>query len=146
MDAERHTPTSSINSERILFLQNTLTISQNHGPWTPMVYYGTLDASMFWILEISNSMFSSTHMTTPLQDISVRWRHSIKSAGITIGLDFLLSRMGFPFWLKSKEVKIGNEKMSWIIIKEKLSERAVMKENGLRWVYLQERRITPKGT
>jgi len=32
------------------------------------------------------------------------------------------------------------------IIKEKLSERAVMKENGLWRVYLQERRITPKGT
>jgi len=31
-----------------------------------------------------------------------------------------------------------------MIIKERLSERAVMKENGLRQVYLQERRITPK--
>src|SRR5882724_9470321 len=30
--------TSGINSERILFPQNTLTFSQNHGPWTPMVY------------------------------------------------------------------------------------------------------------
>jgi len=33
-----------------------------------------------------------------------------------------------------------------MIIKEKLSERAVMKKNGLRQVYLQERRITPKRT
>jgi len=33
-----------------------------------------------------------------------------------------------------------------MIVKEKLSNRAVMKENGLGWVYLQERRITPKGT
>jgi len=33
-----------------------------------------------------------------------------------------------------------------MIIKEKLSERAVVKENGLGWVCLQERRITPKGT
>src|SRR5882724_9814235 len=32
-------PTSGNNSKRIPFLQNTLTISQNHGPWTPMVYY-----------------------------------------------------------------------------------------------------------
>jgi len=32
-----------------------------------------------------------------------------------------------------------------MIVKEKLSERAVMKENGLG-VYLQGRRITPKGT
>src|SRR5882724_3015578 len=59
--------TSDINSERILFLQNTKTISQNCGPWTLMVYYRTLDTSMFWILEISDSVFSSTHMTTPLQ-------------------------------------------------------------------------------
>jgi len=33
-----------------------------------------------------------------------------------------------------------------MIIKEKLSERAAMKENGLGLVYLQERRMTPKGT
>src|SRR5882724_2962356 len=57
-----------------------------------------------------------------------------------------VSRTGFPIQLKSKEVKIGNEKTSRVIIKEKLSERAVMKENGLRQVCLQERRITPKGT
>jgi len=33
-----------------------------------------------------------------------------------------------------------------MIVKEKLSERAVMKENGLGQVYLQGRRITPTGT
>jgi len=33
-----------------------------------------------------------------------------------------------------------------MIIKEKLSERAVVKEDGLRQVHLQERRLTPKGT
>jgi len=33
-----------------------------------------------------------------------------------------------------------------MIFQEKLSEKDVMKENGLRRVYLQERRITPKGT
>ena len=81
--------TFSINSERIPFPQNTLTISQNHGPWTPMVYYRTMDASMFQILETSNSMFFNTHTTTPLQDISVRQRHSTKSTCTTIGLDFL---------------------------------------------------------
>jgi len=32
---------------------------------------------------------------------------------------------------KGKEVEIGNEKMSQMIIKEKLLERVVMKENGL---------------
>jgi len=31
-------------------------------------------------------------------------------------------------------------------IKEKLSKRAVMKEEGLGKVFLQERRRTPKGT
>jgi len=40
--------------------------------------------------------------------------------------------MGFPIQLKSKEVEISNEKISQMIIKEKLSERAVLKENGLR--------------
>ena len=58
----------------------------------------------------------------------------------------LVSRTGFLTQLKSKKVKIGEEKTSQMIVKEKLSERAVMKENGLGQVYLQERRITPKGT
>jgi len=40
--------------------------------------------------------------------------------------------MGFLTQLKSKKVKIGKGKMSQMIIKEKLSERAVVKENGLR--------------
>ena len=34
----------------------------------------------------------------------------------------------FPTRLKSKKVEIGKEKMSQMIVKEKLSERAVMKE------------------
>jgi len=33
-----------------------------------------------------------------------------------------------------------------MIVKGKLSERAVMKENGLGGVYIQGRGITPKGT
>jgi len=33
-----------------------------------------------------------------------------------------------------------------MIIKEKLLKRAIMKEDGLRWVHFQERRLTPKGT
>jgi len=33
-----------------------------------------------------------------------------------------------------------------MIVKEKLLKRAVMKESGLGQMYLQERRITPKGT
>ena len=49
----------------------------------------------------------------------------------------ILSRMGFPTRLKCK--KVG-------IVKEKLSERAVVKEDRLRQVCLQERRLTPKGT
>jgi len=39
--------------------------------------------------------------------------------------------MGFLTQLKSKQVEISKEKVSQIIIKGKLSERAVMKENGL---------------
>ena len=41
---------------------------------------------------------------------------------------------------------IDREKTSQMIIKENLSKRAVMKENGLGQVHLQERRETPKGT
>jgi len=33
-----------------------------------------------------------------------------------------------------------------MIVKERLSKRAVMKENGLGQVCLQQRRLTPKGT
>src|SRR5882672_3484028 len=40
--------TSSLNSEMIPFLQNTSTISQApSGPFIPVVYYATSDASMF---------------------------------------------------------------------------------------------------
>src|SRR5882724_2712691 len=49
-------PTSGLNSKRIPFLQNTLTISQTHGPCTLMVYYGTPDASMSQIPESSDSI------------------------------------------------------------------------------------------
>jgi len=47
------------------------------------------------------------------------------------GSSIILSRMGFPTQLKRKKVKISKEKTSQMIVKEKLSERAVMKENGL---------------
>ena len=42
-----------------------------------------------------------------------------------------VSRTGFLTRLKSKKVEIGKEKMSRMIIREKLSERAVMKERRL---------------
>src|SRR5882724_12643568 len=58
----------------------------------------------------------------------------------------LLSRTGFPTRLKCKKVGIDKEKMSRMIVREKLSKRAVVKEDGLGWVYLQERRLTPIGT
>ena len=40
--------------------------------------------------------------------------------------------MGFPTQLKSKKVEISKGKTSLMIVKEKLSERAAMKENRLR--------------
>src|SRR5882724_6138157 len=81
--------TSGLNSERILFLQNTLTISQTpSGPSIPMVYYATSDASMFRTPAISNYMYSSTCMAIHLQVILVRQRPFIKSACNTIGPDF----------------------------------------------------------
>jgi len=58
--------TFGLNSKRIPFPQNTLTISQTpSGPLIPMVYYTTSDNSMFQSLEISNYVFSSTCMTIP---------------------------------------------------------------------------------
>ena len=39
--------------------------------------------------------------------------------------------MGFLTRLKRKKVEIGKEKMSQMIVREKLSKRAVAKENGL---------------
>jgi len=45
-------PTSNLNSKRIPIPQNTSTMSQTCGPLTLMAYYGTPDASMFWIPEI----------------------------------------------------------------------------------------------
>src|SRR5882724_5814141 len=82
-------PTSCLNSKRIPFPQNTSIISQTpSGPLILMVYYTTLDTSMFQTLAISDYMFFSTHMTTPLQVISVRQRPYIKSVCNTIGPDF----------------------------------------------------------
>src|SRR5882724_1488438 len=67
--------TSGLNSKRVPFPQNTLTISQTpSGPSILMVYYITLDASMFRTPTISDYVFSSTRTTTPLQVISVRQR------------------------------------------------------------------------
>jgi len=43
-----------------------------------------------------------------------------------------VSRSGYPIQLKSKEVEIGKEKTSQMIVKGMLSERAVVIENGLR--------------
>jgi len=49
-----------------------------------------------------------------------------------LGLPWPLSRTGFLTRLKCKKVRIDKEKMLRMIIREKLSKRAVMKENGLR--------------
>src|SRR5882724_4311160 len=82
------TLTSDLNFDRIPFLQNTLISSQISGPLTLMVCYGTPDASTFWTPEVFDSVFSNTRMTIPLEDISVRRRHYIKSGCTTTGLDF----------------------------------------------------------
>ena len=57
-----------------------------------------------------------------------------------------VSRMGFPTQLKCNKVGINKEKTLRVIVREKLSERAVVKEDGLGQVCLQERRLTPIGT
>jgi len=43
---------------------------------------------------------------------------------------FLLSRTGFPTRLKGNRVGIGKRKTSRVIVREKLSKRAVVKEDG----------------
>src|SRR5882724_74663 len=81
--------TSGLNFERVPFPQNTSTIDQTpSGPSILMVYFATSDTSMFQTPAISDYVFSSTHMTIPLQVISVRQRPFIKSTCNTIGLDF----------------------------------------------------------
>src|SRR5882672_8288889 len=81
-------PTSGLNSEMIPFPPNTSTLSQTpHGPSTLMVYSVILDVSMFQIPGISDSVFSSTRTTIPLQDISVRQRLFTKSECTTTGPD-----------------------------------------------------------
>src|SRR5882672_6886194 len=85
--------TFGLNSEMILFPQNTSTINLTpSGPSIPMVYYATSDAFTFRILAISDSVFFSTRMTTPFQVISVRQRLFTKSACTTIGLDLSMSK------------------------------------------------------
>jgi len=80
--------TADLNFKRIPFLQNTSISSQTHGPSTLMVLLRNSDESTFRIPEVFDSMFSNTHMTIPLQDISVRQRHYIKFGCTTTGLDF----------------------------------------------------------
>jgi len=58
----------------------------------------------------------------------------------------VLSRMDFPFQLKCKMVEINVDMMSRVTVRERLSKRAVMKEKGLGWVCLQQRRWTTKET
>jgi len=53
---------------------------------------------------------------------------------------------GFPTRLNGNKVGIDKGKTSRVIVREKLSKRAVLKEDGLGRVYLQERRLTPIGT
>jgi len=62
------------------------------------------------------------------------------------GSSIILSRTGFPTRLKSNKVGIDKGKTSRVIVREKLSKRAVVKEDGLGRMYLQERRLTPIGT
>src|SRR5882724_5457534 len=71
-------------------------------------------------------------------------KYSDMSSGWLATVHELMSRMGFLTRIKSKKVEIGKERTSKMIVKGKLSERAVMKENGLRQVYLQEKNNTKR--
>jgi len=52
-----------------------------------------------------------------------------------------LSRTGFPTQLKGNKVGIDKRKTSRVIVREKLSKRAVVKEDGSDGCNLQERRL-----
>ena len=81
--------TSSLTSETTRSLQHALIISQILSRLSlPMVYSAILIKYMFPIMAIFNSMFCNTHMTIPLQVISVRPRHVIQSRCNIPGLDF----------------------------------------------------------
>src|SRR5882724_9009161 len=81
--------TFGLNSERIPLPKNTSITSQTPvGPSTQTVYFATLDASMSQTLAISDYVFFNIHMIIPLQVISVRRRHFIKSKCTITGLDF----------------------------------------------------------
>src|SRR5882724_6966297 len=82
-------PTFGLNSERIPLLKNTLITSQNPvGPSIQMVYFANSDASMSRTLAISDYVSFNIHMIIPLQVVSVRQRHFIKSECTITGPDF----------------------------------------------------------
>jgi len=81
-------PTSSLNSERIPFLQKPRQSVRPKWTLNPDGLLCHSDTSMFWTPAISDYVFSSTHMTIPWQVILVRRRPFIKSICNTIGPDF----------------------------------------------------------
>src|SRR5882724_9298897 len=95
-----------------------------------------------WIL-----MFRSVnlHLMTLHKTTQIECSNSCPKLANSRGLSEV-SRTGFLNRLKCKKVGIDKEKTSRVIVREKLSKRAVVKEVGLGWVYLQERRLTPIGT
>src|SRR5882724_1588294 len=82
-------PTFGLNSKRIPLPKNTSLISQTPvRPSTQTVYFAILDASMSRTLAIFNYVFFNIHMIIPLQVISVRQKHFIKSECNITGLYF----------------------------------------------------------
>src|SRR5882724_5697820 len=105
-------------------------------PWS-----NTSTTQTSFLMALDRLVLQSHH---PSRTLMETWASLMTTT--TLYLSLVMSRTGFPTQLKCKKVGIDKEKTSRVIVREKLSKRAVVKEDGLGQVYLQERRLTPIGT
>jgi len=73
-------------------------------------------------------------------------QHGLLQATASLLLSFIYFHLVKNRFSDPTKVQIGWDQLGKVIMNEcgrRLSERAVMKENKLRWVWLQQRRLTP---
>src|SRR5882724_8989955 len=102
-----------------------------------------------WFMDLCTSHHKCVHSRVYMGKSSFMYVYGYTEGDApesTGSLGIVLSRTGFPTRLKSNKVGIDKGKTSRVIVREKLSKRAVVKEDGLGRMYLQERRLTPIGT
>jgi len=90
------------------------------------------------MMNMTLTLLRAQHVLIMIRDHCQKYQENQKIRG--------LSRTGFLTQLKCKKVRINREKTSQMSIRRRLSERAVMKENKLVQVCLQQRRLTPNET